>query len=112
MTSNVRVGDTLALPSGEVVYIATAADPARPWRAHQMGGLWGIRREQPPGQVHREAWQHYTGDKAIPLLLVEGDAVAFANGLNRVRPTNSPIATAWRGHGGIERTGTSTHPAP
>jgi len=84
----VRVGDTLTLPSGHIVYIAAASDPRRPWRAHQVGALWGVRRERPPEQVHREAWEHYTGDKSVPLLLVLHDAVALAFALNRVGPTD------------------------
>jgi hypothetical protein len=85
-----RVGDTLTLPSGEVVSITTAADPARPWRAHEVSVLWGVRREQPPGQVHREPWQHYHGDKPGPLLLAQRDAFALAYALNVVAPKPGP----------------------
>ena len=88
-----RVGDTVALPSGEVVYIAAAADSARPWRAHRVGALWGVRREQPPAQVHREPWHHYTGDKSVPLFLVERDALALAYALNFVGPGDQPASS-------------------
>jgi hypothetical protein len=75
-----------------------------------VGALWGVRRERPPEQVHREAWQHYTGDKSVPLLLVERDAVALAVALNRVGPTDSstspgrsPIVRASDDHSGAKR---------
>jgi hypothetical protein len=87
MVNKVRVGDKLTLPSGEVVHVSMAADPARPWRPHKVGTSWGLRREQPPGQVHREIWLYYTGDQPLPLRLDERDAAALAFELNRVGPT-------------------------
>ena len=82
--SRLRVGDTLTLPSGAKVYIVMSADPRRPWRAHQVGNKWGVRREAPPTQVHRQAWQYYTDDKGVTLSLGESDATALALALNRV----------------------------
>jgi hypothetical protein len=86
MSSKIRVGDRLTLPSGKTVSIAIDADPRRPWRPHGMGTMWAVRREQRPGQVHREPWEYYTGNDTAALWLVESDAAALAFELNRACP--------------------------
>jgi hypothetical protein len=81
----------LSLPSGTKVYMTISADPGRPWRIHQVGSKWGVRREAPPTQVHRQAWQYYTDEKGVALSLGESDATALAFALNRVLPPKPSI---------------------
>jgi hypothetical protein len=88
MRRMVRVGDTLTLPSGT----SCTSPPLRILGDHgeliksALCGAYDASGQ--PEQVHREAWEHYTGDKSVPLLLVLHDAVALAFALNRVGPTD------------------------
>lgn len=82
MATKVRVGDTVTLPSGLVVPITVAADPARPWAAIEVTHLWHVCRDhghEQPGV------SHYFGGRPHLLQLDEADARALAAALNRAR---------------------------
>lgn len=99
MPAKLRVGDSATLPSGRVVCITLPADPRRPWRAHQVGDRWGVRREESASLVHQHAWQVWTEDEAAPLRLDEADAVALAFALNRVTPGSDLVRLKGYRHG-------------
>jgi hypothetical protein len=74
-----RVGENVKLPSGIVVRITCAADPARPWGAVHLGRHWCVLREFEKGY----GVQHYFGGRSVPYQLAEADALALAEALNR-----------------------------
>ena len=80
MNGDVHVGDMVQLPSGLVFKVTFASDPARPWRAVQMGGHWRVSRERLEGGV-----TYFYGGRTAPIKLNQADAEAVAAVLNRVR---------------------------
>ena len=80
MNGHVHVGDMVQLPSGLVFKVTFASDPARPWRAVQMGGHWRVSRDRLEGGV-----TYFYGGRTTPMKLNQADAEAVAAVLNRVR---------------------------
>ena len=76
----VKVGDTVALPSGIAMKATALADRSRPWSARPVGRHWHVVRD---GMESGE--EHYFAGRLTPLQLDEVDAVAAAMILNTVQ---------------------------
>ena len=89
MGKQVRVGDVVQLASGVSFKVTFPSDPARPWRAVEVGGFWRVQR---PRIGHRTAY--FCGGQSSPMRFTQADAEAVAAILN-----TAPIGAVLRADG-------------
>lgn len=79
-----KVDENVTLPSGLVVRLTVAADPARRWSAVEIGFRWHVCRQH--ADASQPLVQHFFHPtRPHPLQLNEADAKALALALNRAR---------------------------